>query len=149
MSDQADPGQPGKTTLNPSEEILARMRAFDLLATPFGDETMLDYFDRIADREGLPDYLAYMLDIENFDGYLFLGMRDGAPTFTYEGCDALSHEAAISLAPMDAETGSADMGKRVLCDGAHDAVAKLMSQVAPPRPRMRGLRVIDGGKRTD
>ncbi len=140
MSDE----EPGKTTREPEDEVRARMRAFDLLATPFGDEPLFEFYERIGADPALEAELAFMLDVENFQGYVFLGFREGAPTFTYEGNDALDEKARIKFAPMDAETGEADASATVICQGARDATRKLMVQVSPP-PKP-GLRLVRGGK---
>lgn len=135
------------------QEIMARLRAFDLLATPFGEPTALDYYERYADDGGdaVGPRFAYMLDIATFGGYVFLGVQDGAPTVTYPGDNSASPRAAITMSEMRAGETNPEATEDVL--GVVGVLHALRQRYAPepvPQPKASGgppqLRAINGGK---
>ena len=144
----SDIPQPGRTSLTVDEEIEARLRALDLLATEIGDEPLLDYYERIADRQQVKDQLEFMLNVDRFGGYVFLGLREGAPTLMYEGRNAAGPRAKITLSPFDEDLGAGDESLGTDQDLV-ETVELMRTAFQRTRPRSESapvFQLIQGGK---
>ena len=141
------PLESGRTVM---EETMARLRAFDLMATPFGEKTAFDFYEKYAEDGGddVPPRFAYLLDIDTYGGYVFLGVQDDAPTMTYSGDNSACPREVIEMSLM--LDGSRDEDAVVTVKGVRGVLHALQQRFAPEigvvKPGTPRLRAIDGGK---